>query len=231
MSYRIRVLLLCLAASTVFSRGDLIGQRQEILSLTPQWEERWERYPRVSGRLIPGIMVGDPTGSVGEREIFVRVSQRQASALCVTVSSRDGHYHARAVLEVEAGTNGVVRLRGLRERRIRGYRAGDVAIRAELGTCEGTDRVLLPATWDRNSAWGDVLVYVNVRQYTRAAWRNAAGEQVEADCTEIGGTASVAYNRVCRLPAAMVPRRARVTVERRQDGSISSEAFWLEHAR
>jgi hypothetical protein len=225
-----RYSLLLGVAGAVFARGSLVGQRQDPLSLTKRWEESWERYPRVSGRLVPGIMVGDPRASVGVPEARVRVSRREEGVLCANVTSRDGHFHASAVFRVRAGTNGTFVLRGLRERRVRRYVAEDLAIRVELGaSCQDVNRVLAPATWSRDAARDTVLVYVNVRPYTRVVWRGLAGNEMEAPCSEIGGTGSVAYNRVCRLPAGMVPARTRLTVERRQDGSVSSDRFWMEY--
>jgi hypothetical protein len=175
-------------------------------------------------------MLGDPRVSVGVPEVRLRVPNRGESVLCATVTSRDGHFHASAVFTVLAGTRGTVVLRGLREGRVRRYVAEDLAIRVEAGaSCQDPNRVLAPATWSRNAARDTVLVYVNVRPYTRVVWRGPAGNEVEAPCSEIDGTGSVAYNRVCRLPAGLVPARTRVTVERRQDGSISADKFWMEY--
>lgn len=228
-SCRVWSLLLCVAG-TVFGRGPLSGQWQDPIILTGRWEESWERYPRVSGRLVPGIMVGDSRVAVGVPAARVRVASRHTSVLCATVTSRDGHFHARAVFTVLAGTSGTVVLPGLRERRVQRYVAEDLAIRVEAGaSCQDPSRVLAPATWSRDAARDTVLIYVNVRPYTRVVWRGPAGNEVEAPCSEIDGTGSVAYNRVCRLPAGLVPARTRLTVERRQDGSISSDKFWVEY--
>jgi hypothetical protein len=222
-------LLVCVAG-TVFDPAYLAGQRQNAVVLTSRWEESWERYPRVSGRLVPGIMVGDPRVSVGSLEPLVQVSRSEASVLCAKVTSRDGHFQASAMFPVEAGADRTFVLRGLREKRVRRYVAEDLAIRVEVGaSCEDVNRVLAPATWSRSAVRDTVLVYVNVRPYTRVVWLGAAGNEVEAPCAEMGGVGNVAYNRVCQLPAGMVPVRTRVTVERRQDGSVSSESFWMEY--
>jgi hypothetical protein len=176
-------------------------------------------------------MVGDPSELVGARRIRVHVPPGGGMVLCVRVTSRNGHYEAYAVHPLD-GRSGTILIHGLRERRIRRYRAGDVAIRVEWGTgCQDQRRVLLPATWGQTHDRGNILLYVNARQHTRAVWvRSGSTETVEVHCPEIGGTANVTYNRVCRLTDGLESGRTRLTVERSQDGSISSESFWLEPA-
>lgn len=222
-------LIIGCAGFSLGGRTPLNAPHQEPLVVTLRWTEAWQRNPQVSGRFVPGVMVGDPSASVGSRRLQVHVPPGRGSVLCVRVTSRDGHYQASVVHPLN-GRTGPVALQGLRERRIRSYRAGDLALRVELGSsCQDPQRTLLPATWGQLSVRGDILLYANARQYTRAVWNpRGSAQPVEVSCSEIGGTANVSYNRVCRLTDGMVSGRTRLTVERSQDGSISSESFWLE---
>jgi hypothetical protein len=225
-----------LAAATgfvVLSGGSYPGQ--EPLRPERRWDERWASSVPVSGTVVPGIMVGEQSVRVLDESITLRVPRETPASICVTITSQDGRYHARAQFQAAATSSGIVTLEGPRRyrRNLRRYPAGELAISAELTTsCDGRPATRVPAGWGRRFADGDVFVYVNSRYHTEALWRAGDGGSKTVVCPEIGNRQYVAFNRVCRIPRAELPEAVSLLVRSRRDGnSFSNTTLSLGYPR
>ena len=130
---------------------------------------------------------------------------------------------------------GAVQLEGPRSyrRQLRGYQIEDVAIRAEAGSsCNDPERVRIAANWGGAFQGGDIYLYVNARQHTSVTWNGRGGESLNVQCVEREDERSIAYNRVCRIPADRIPDRARLTILRQRDGrTVVRDTLILDYAR
>jgi hypothetical protein len=218
----------------LLSSNAWLAPSQRPLRPVHRWTESWDTSPRVSGALAPGLMVGDQSATYPGGPITVRLPERGTPAICVTITGRDGQFQANALFSV-ASLRGSVPLEGPRRyrRQLRGYQVDDVAIRAEAGnSCGDPSRVRVAANWGGAFQGGDVYLYVNSRQHTSVAWSGRGGEPLNVHCIEREDERSIAYNRVCRIPADRIPDRSRLTILRQRDGrTVVRDTLVLDYAR
>lgn len=186
-------------------------------SLTGSFHEAVQEEVSVSGSVVVGVAAASALS--GEAALAGLVVPASADAICLTLLSRDGVYYSRNSYDVRAGAGGMVVLPYddfTREReRIRGYPAGDLAVRAMPGSCEESPVVYLVPTSGNPSDTVDVLV--NAFGANDVFFRGPDG--VETDCEEFTEGRRTSYDYRCSIPLSLLGAgRKQVVVERERYG-------------
>jgi hypothetical protein len=221
-------------AAFTLAAGPTIRLQQGALAPQGEWQERWVQRVPVSGSVVPGVLLGDPAERVMPEAISVPLPAGHEPVLCVTVTSKDGRYHAQATFRVPRTATGATTLQGPREfrSRLRRYPAGHLAIKAEFAArCNDRTTAQVPARWGAVFQQTDVFLLVNSRYYTEVLWTGEDGRSRTVVCPEVDADHAVAYNRECRLPRAELPDSVSLLVRSRREGSYQNTTLTLRYPR
>ena len=225
---RRRVILASLLLGAV-SAADMTAQtrrpKDPKSSTPPDWEQ-WRDPVPVSGGLRVGVMA-EPGSAFNPIQLTVWLPETEAPALCVEISSQNGHYVASVPYDIRGEAPGPLRLNLPASQhlpKLRAMQPQQLAILARLANSCGAvptqPREFVISAWNQQALGDTVIVMLNSRLPTSIG---VGEKKIEAryPCSSLAGI-TTAYNLRCEVPVREFRPGRRFLIEMRRGSSVNT---------
>lgn len=213
----------------IMGAADLASQERRPKDPAPSLSRDWEQWRDpvpVSGGLRVGVMAqpGSPFNPV---QLTVWLPKTDASALCIELSSQNGHYIASVPYDIRGEAPGPLRLNlpaSQHVPKLRNMQPDQVAILARLadgcGAVPTNPREFVVAAWNQLTLGETVIVMLNSRLPTSIG---VGAKKIETryPCASLSGT-TTAFNLRCEIPVSEMTSERRFVIEMRRGASVNT---------
>ena len=184
--------------------------------------EVWTKEIPHSGGIRIGLMSHFDDNVINPSKFMLRIPEGNFTSLCCDIKSRDGRYNASLIYDISNLQPGLYsfKLPTKYHSQLESYKSKDIVILAALGNnCNNNPKYYVPASWDSTKVSSDTVYVVLLSEADITfieVYNTKTRSSKHCDCSKINAYISREYNRLCKIPIAIIDRFSKMEVVQKE---------------